>query len=398
MRIIILERDPNTTWLITRILEEHDLIPLSSVKDAEIILENERVDLVISGISLNDGSIWDLKDYFEKIPFIVISANPAIDRIDDLLAANVSDYIKKPITKEKLLETIRRIIEEKRREYESDVVILEKKVQDAFNKIRENIILKSPFVVIGEPKVGKRTLIKNAAGKLKLKINEGTNLDAGKSSITILDISNLHPSIVEKIVNFEYNTILAFVFDGREEDFFDKAPVNKDILKIIGNRIIEIPPLRERKNEIIPILEAYIKKFNHNIKLNFTPKAKEILLDHNWPGNFAELIEVAEELAKIGKDTIEDYLIPPEIIHGVRYPFIKPLKETVEKLLREGKANIYDEISKIVESIMIKEALKISNYNQSVAAKKLGLHRNTIRYKIRELNIITGKGGVDEDN
>ncbi len=398
MRIIILERDPNTTWLITRMLEEHDLILPSSVKDAEIILENERVDLVISGISLNDGSIWNLKDYFEKIPFIVISANPAIDRIDDLLAANVSDYIKKPITKEKLLETIQRVIEEKSREYESDIVILEKKVQDASDKIRENIILKSPFVVIGEPKVGKRTLIKNAAGKLKLKINEGTNLDAGKSSITILDISNLHPSIVEKIVNFEYNTILAFVFDGREEDFFDKAPVNKDILKIIGNRIIEIPPLRERKNEIIPILEVYIKKFNPNIKLNFTPKAKGILLDHNWPGNFAELIEVAEELAKIGKDTIEDYLIPPEIIYGVRYPFIKPLKETVEKLLKEGKANIYDEISKIVESIMIKEALKISNYNQSVAAKKLGLHRNTIRYKIRELNIIIGKGGVDEDS
>ncbi|MGB9667913.1 MAG: helix-turn-helix domain-containing protein [Thermosulfidibacteraceae bacterium] len=401
MKILVLEKDFNTTWIISRILKDHEIISLSTVKDAFLLIQNEDVNLVISSTTLVDGSIWDLKDYFHKVPFFLITSNPAFDKVDELTKYGVLGFIKKPISKEELLKIVEEV---SKKTFKTDeIIILEETTQKVVKKIKENILMKTPFLVIGEEGVGKKTLIRHVATSLKLTtINQSLDLDGGRNTVTIIDISNIpikHMEIIEnKILNFDHNTIPVFVFNGQESDLYRENRLSRNLLNIIGMKIIEVKPLRERKGEIIPLLKLYLKKFNKEADIRLTNNAEKYLTEYNWPGNIRELIEVSKELAYISVEEIDIYHLPAEILYGYNYPFTKLLKDTVRKMLVNNHSNIYQDIINVVETVIIKEALKESNYNQSVAAKKLGLHRNTIRYKIRELKITNPRRReIDED-
>ncbi len=79
--------------------------------------------------------------------------------------------------------------------------------------------------------------------------------------------------------------------------------------------LIDLPPLRERTEEIIPIAEHYLnvyrQKFNKQVN-GFTDEAKQALLDYNWPGNIRELINAIERaviLARTPEIGPEDFLL-----------------------------------------------------------------------------------------
>ncbi|NEM04388.1 sigma-54-dependent Fis family transcriptional regulator, partial [Escherichia coli] len=79
--------------------------------------------------------------------------------------------------------------------------------------------------------------------------------------------------------------------------------------------LINLPPLRERPEEIIPIAEHYLalyrQKFNKQVA-GFTDEAKQALLDYNWPGNIRELINAIERaviLARTNDVGPEDFLL-----------------------------------------------------------------------------------------
>ncbi|HIP11218.1 MAG TPA: sigma-54-dependent Fis family transcriptional regulator, partial [Arcobacter sp.] len=84
----------------------------------------------------------------------------------------------------------------------------------------------------------------------------------------------------------------------------------EDLYYRIATIPIHIPPLRERKDEIIQIaqksLEYIIEKYSFNPKV-FSEKAKEKMIDYNWPGNIRELIAVVERAAILSDgDTITE--------------------------------------------------------------------------------------------
>jgi len=143
---------------------------------------------------------------------------------------------------------------------------------------------------------------------------------------------------------------------------------------------IYLPPLRERKEDIIPLtkhfIEIYNLKFRKNIK-GVTKEAEELLLKYNWYGNVRELRNVIER-AMILENS--DFLTPANLYLPVLKSSLSK-SEVISKLLESG-LKLED-----MEKAMIEEALRKCNGNQRKAAEILGIGRDALRYKIKKFKI-----------
>jgi len=138
---------------------------------------------------------------------------------------------------------------------------------------------------------------------------------------------------------------------------------------------IFLPPLRERKEDILPLTEFFIKQVcekNHLALKTFTKKAEEKLLRYSWPGNIRELRNVIEHsiVMDFSEEIEENHL------------FLEPL------FIETGSSSIPSFSSKKgltlkeVEKEHILETLKRHQYNRTNTAKELGVSTRTLRNKL----------------
>ncbi|SDK72445.1 sigma-54-dependent transcriptional regulator [Natronincola ferrireducens] len=151
---------------------------------------------------------------------------------------------------------------------------------------------------------------------------------------------------------------------------------------------VELPPLRERGEDILLLanhyLKIYSKKFNKSI-LDFTEEAKEKLMTYPWKGNVRELINVIERMVILIDDTyIRCHHIPSEIRGEEKrsYDGEGYRQEDGSQLIPEGFS--LEGLVKRVEKKYIKAALEISNKNHSKAAELLGISRFALKRKIEK--------------
>ncbi len=142
---------------------------------------------------------------------------------------------------------------------------------------------------------------------------------------------------------------------------------------------INIPPLRERREDILLLtkffLQEYNKEFNREVH-KLEPKTAELLLSYHWPGNIRELKNVIERAVILCKDNIlsPEYL-PLELHNGGEQSF------TPKTAL--GKISLHE-----MEKHHILEILKLVNGNKSQAAKILDISRSTLREKLKNYKIV----------
>lgn len=149
-------------------------------------------------------------------------------------------------------------------------------------------------------------------------------------------------------------------------------------LKVIS---FYVPPLRERKEDILVLIEYYLQYYNKLFHKNVTkisPEAKEVLLTYHWPGNVRELKNVVERIVLLEEeDTVALRHIPLEML---TFPDIT--KDYIDE--RELKAI---EPLVVIEQKYIKKVLKLTGGNKSKAANLLGISRKTLWEKMKRYKI-----------
>jgi two-component system nitrogen regulation response regulator GlnG len=166
---------------------------------------------------------------------------------------------------------------------------------------------------------------------------------------------------------------------------------------------IRMPPLRERREDIPELVKHFLTKaVEEGLPWKIIDqKALEHLQIYDWPGNVRELENLVRRLAALySEETIGVSVIETELL-GRGSPVNKESKsngisEAVEiRVLNyfsinkgtKPSGNLYNQILKEVEGPLIAHTLAFTRGNQLKSAKLLGLNRNTLRKKIRELNI-----------
>ncbi len=167
---------------------------------------------------------------------------------------------------------------------------------------------------------------------------------------------------------------------------------------------INIPPLRKRKDDIVPLAEHFMRKYQPEPgrRKALTPETLKILRAYDWPGNVRELENAVQRAVTLSQgDKIFPDALPQQIFkpgHGVTISFENFLEEKLSDLVeRMGgleQGDIYGMVLQRVEKPLITLVLKKTGGNQVRAASLLGINRNTLRKKIKELGI---KGAVAED-
>lgn len=158
------------------------------------------------------------------------------------------------------------------------------------------------------------------------------------------------------------------------EDLLSRGLLRKDLFYRLNVVRIDLPPLRERKEDVPLLIHFFIKKFNAKFQATvdgIDEKALEKLILSPWRGNVRQLehiMEAAFNLRQKGNILVEDLNIEELDISSNR-------STSLVRRLEEA------------ERIYIKEALIISNYNVSKAAKYLDIPRQTLQYKIKKFKI-----------
>ena len=175
---------------------------------------------------------------------------------------------------------------------------------------------------------------------------------------------------------------------------------------------INIPPLRKRKDDIPQLAEYFMHKFQSHAggkARSLTPETLKILRAYDWPGNVRELENAIQRAITLSQgDKIFPDALPPQIFrpgHGVTISFENFLEEKLADLVdRMGgleQGDIYTMVLHRVEKPLITLVLKKTDGNQVRAAGLLGINRNTLRKKIKELGIkgpFNDEGDNDSDD
>jgi transcriptional regulator with GAF, ATPase, and Fis domain len=158
---------------------------------------------------------------------------------------------------------------------------------------------------------------------------------------------------------------------------------------------IQLPPLRERVEDILPLSDAFLAEFAQRSGRQpppLSPDAKRLLLDHGWPGNVRELRNALERAAILcdGDPILPEHLT---FAHGraaelspIAAAGAAPLERVADRRRAPGPPAAAGDLE-IVERATIEKALEQSRFNKSKAARTLGLTRQQLYVRLRRYGI-----------
>ncbi len=148
---------------------------------------------------------------------------------------------------------------------------------------------------------------------------------------------------------------------------------------------INIPPLRNRKDDLPLLIDHFIKKYaNENYKKieGITQDVLNALTVYDWPGNIRELENIIERAVILDMDNVIDKNDLPEIILRIVSPITEPIVNNTDV------ASSLKDVLKEPEKVYILRVMEEVGWNKKKAAKKLGVNRTTLYNKLRKYNII----------
>jgi DNA-binding NtrC family response regulator len=158
----------------------------------------------------------------------------------------------------------------------------------------------------------------------------------------------------------------------------EEGTFREDLYYRLNVVAIDIPPLREHKEDIPALVDFFLQRFAHESGKpvhTMTPQAMKLLMDFHWPGNVRELENVIERGVTLSGGTTLDvadiHLDTPPARNAAGSPHILPPGMTMDQWEEET----------------IREALRRAQGNKSQAARALGLSRNALRYRLSKMGV-----------
>ena len=166
-----------------------------------------------------------------------------------------------------------------------------------------------------------------------------------------------------------------------------------DLFKAFHGVHIRIPSLRERKEDILPLVQYCMdeaaRKFDTGPK-ELSKDARDYLLKYEWPGNVRELENMIRRATILSQGPLldkKDLLMADIGSCSIREFLEEKLKRYLKEMMKLETCNLYDTIRSEVERSLIDIVLHETKGNQLKAAKTLGINRNTLRSKLKEYKI-----------
>lgn len=365
--ILLVEDDPITLQLHKRLLSAYGKVYSAKSFDAGKKLMSEK-DFDLGFFDLNlDGELKGIEllalAQNHKVYPVVVSGESQDEVLEKAFLEGAKDYLLKPFNKEKLNHVMARFFNNKRHvEFEglinNSFITKSKEQTDEIYKIKNLAISSKPIFINGETGTGKRVvshLIKdicqaspfieincsqysenllaselfghkrgsftgaNSEKKGLLEIADGgivfldeihaLSLNSQKTLLKALEEKEFYPVGSNRPVKSNFRIITATCEDIQE--MINKGEFREDLFGRISTFQINLLPLRERKEDILLLLEYFISK--HLVQILLTSEAKKILKEYSWPRNTREIQDLVENWIVEGHRLITPEVIPSHI-------------------------------------------------------------------------------------
>jgi two-component system nitrogen regulation response regulator GlnG len=192
------------------------------------------------------------------------------------------------------------------------------------------------------------------------------------------------------------------------EDWSAQGKYRPDLYYRLSVFTIRLPPLRERGDDLPMLVHHYVRKFNRALGRNVrevTPESMERLRAYHWPGNIRELQSVLKQalLRSTGPVLIPAFLpeLPSVPSEPAPAPEASEALARVEALIRQhleaGGADVYEYAHQLLDRFLLPLVLRSTDGNQLQAARVLGIARQTLRLRIRELGLSITRSVAGEE-
>ncbi len=428
-RILVI--DPTISYLEDlKLICESNLLELKCTKKGQTgieMLQRQHFDVIFIELTLSD---MDGRDVIAKInemkidtQVIVVTEVKNVVKMSDSLRLGVRDFMIKPITSEKLSQTLDKIILEKRAFKRNDrPFIYESEVmKKLIAEVRLIASCRANVFIHGESGCGKEEIAKmihtlspreqnpfirvNCAAIPDTLVEseffgheKGAFTGAYQTRIGRFELADTGTLLLDEISEVPY-TLQAKLLRIIQEQEFERigsievkkvdvrliSTSNRNMLDAISDRHfredlyyrlnvvpIHVPPLRDRKEDILPLTERFLEKAaiaNNRCPKILSVEARDKLVSYHFPGNVRELMNICERSSIM----VSGDIITPNDIY-LETPSIKlPDSSSANKTLEQ------------IEAIAILSTLKACADNKTKAAEILNITVKTLRAKLSKL-------------
>jgi two-component system NtrC family response regulator len=459
VKILVIDDDESLRRVLEYNLaqEGYAVLTAGSGEQGLELLKKEGADLVVTDVRMPGMDGLQVLEGVHKldpnIQVIILTAFGTIETAVEAMKAGAFHYISKPFNRDELKLTIKKALQLKELERENVALRqelteragLETVIADSpqMAQVLELVVRVAPtettVLILGESGTGKELIaraihgssprargpfiavncaaipenlleselfghVKGAfTGAIRDRVGKFEAAEGG--TIFLDEIGEMRPELQVKILRVLEERTLERVGDNRliRVDVRVLAATNKDLTKAIQagefredlyyrlNVVpLQIPPLRERREDIRPLAQHFLKRLGASPRLSIAPDAFRALETYEWPGNVREL-ENALERAMIFQRG--DLITLADLPETVRAPKTREAAAVSMSLPESGLS-----LEK-VEKELILRALQKHDWNQSRAARYLGITRHTLLYRIEKHNIVRpgARGGPMEE-
>ncbi|MBZ9630821.1 sigma-54 dependent transcriptional regulator [Salegentibacter sp. LM13S] len=412
--------------------ENYHTYKAGSVMEAIDILKHSSIDLLITDLQMPGMNGMELvkyvDDHYPEIPKLVITGYPSIDNALTAIKSGALDYLPKPFTKSELLTSVKKSLinrnsvqksstsNELRNNYAGMVGSSAKfeELVDIIERVKNNratILIRgesgtgkelvaraihykgsfaqNPFIAVNCGAIPENLLESELFGATKgaytgaSETREGYFQAANGGTIFLDEIGTASLAVQVRLLRvlqekevrklgarnsekIKVRVIAATNSDLRE--MVEKGTFREDLYYRLNVVDILTPPLRERKEDILPLAKTFLDKYQRDYgknNLKLSDKTVEILNRYNWPGNIRELENVIQRAIIM----CEDEILPQDLPASVKYQV--PIVDEELVALKE------------VEKKHILKVLAAVEQNKTKAAEILQIDRKTLREKIK---------------
>ncbi|MBI5791455.1 MAG: sigma-54-dependent Fis family transcriptional regulator [Rhodocyclales bacterium] len=183
----------------------------------------------------------------------------------------------------------------------------------------------------------------------------------------------------------------------------DNEHFRRDLYYRINVAPVDLPPLRDRREEIMPLAEHFVAVYARKLGIagdvGITSAAERRLLTYDWPGNIRELENVIHFAVIMSRDNqvdAGDLRLPAASVDGGPC-FGSGCEDQLAAVLRKMLAAEIDVLYESVERVLVTTAFEHCRGNQVRTAKQLGISRNILRAQLKRFGLLGGSGETLED-
>jgi DNA-binding NtrC family response regulator len=442
-KVLVVDDERNQREIYTLILEDdgYQVTTGQSGEHALKLAREQDFDLVLTDYKMTgmDG-LTLLSELLRDDPsrlVVMMTAHGSVESVKEALRSGAYDYLEKPIDREQLLKVVESALSRLNR-IDDEIIGASEEIERVKKMILKVAVSASTVLIRGDSGVGKERVARAIhkasprAGEIFQAVNcaainenlleselfghekgsftgahtqkKGQFEVADKGTLFLDEIGDLNISMQAKLLRALQEKEVMRVGGTRpvRVDVRVIAATNRDLEAMVKDgrfredlyyRLniipITIPPLRNRRLDIPPLIEHFIAKHSaasHRVIRGLTPAARNFLMNYAWPGNVRQVESAIERAILLCEgDMIDVEDLPVEIRQEA-----SGAGAFTFKLPPEGIS--FDE----VERSLITQAMEQTGWNITRAAKLLGLSFRTLQYRLEKFGLKKPTKGNDE--